>query len=235
MVQGIDALFVGYLAFVVVCIALLLSRYLPTKALLLSLGILAAWLVYGGVLGYAGIVGDASLRPPGPAFLLVPVFLFVALFLARSSAGEQLALSIPLWIILAAQAFRVGVELFLHQLWLAGMAPRMITYAGGNWDIVIGLSAPIIAYLYAQQRMGDRLVLAWNILGLATLANVALRALLTAPGVLNFVKAEIPNTAIGTFPFTYIPGLLAPLALVLHVMAIRALRAKLRFQRLAAT
>lgn len=235
MVQGIDALFVGYVAFVVVCIALLLSRYLATKSLLLSLGVLAAWLVYGGVLGNAGVVGDASMRPPGPAFLLVPVFLFVALFLARSSAGERLALSIPLWIILAAQAFRVGVELFLHQLWLAGMAPRMITYAGGNWDIVIGLSAPVIAYLYAQQRIGDRLVLAWNILGLATLANVALRALLTAPGALNFVKAEIPNTAIGTFPFTYIPGLLAPLALVLHVMAIRALRAKFRLQRLAAT
>ncbi len=232
MVRGIDALFIGYLAFVVVCIALLLSRYLPRNTLLLALGCLGAWLVYGGVLGYAGIVSDASLRPPGPAFLLIPVFLFVALFLARSSAGERLALSIPLWIILAAQAFRVGVELFLHQLWLAGMAPRMITYAGGNWDIVIGLSAPIVAYLYGQQRIGDRMVMAWNILGLATLANVALRALLTAPGALNFVKAEIPNTAIGTFPFTYIPGLLAPLALVLHVMAIRALRARLRLQRL---
>lgn len=235
MVYGIDALFIGYVAFIVACIALLLSRYLPTNAFLLSLGGLGAWLVYGGVMGYAGIIGDASLRPPGPAFLLVPVFLFVVLFLARSSAGERLALSIPLWVILAAQVFRVGVELFLHQLWLVGMAPRMITYAGGNWDIVIGLSAPIVAYLYAQQRIGERIVLAWNILGLATLANVALRALLTAPGALNFVHAEIPNTAIGTFPFTYIPGFLAPLALVLHVMAIRALHAKLRLRRLAAT
>ncbi len=232
MLYGIDAMFIGYIAFIIAGIVLLLSRYLPTKALLLSLGGLGTWLVYGGVLGYAGVIGDASLRPPGPAFLLIPVFLFVALFLARSSAGERLALSIPLWIILTAQVFRVGVELFLHQLWLAGMAPRMITYAGGNWDIVIGLSAPIVAYFYVQQRIGVRTVLAWNILGLATLANVALRALLTAPGALNFVQAEIPNTAIGTFPFTYIPGFLAPLALVLHVMAIRALLAKLRLQRL---
>jgi hypothetical protein len=232
MIYGIDALFIGYVVFVAASIALLLSRYLPTNAFLLSLGGLGAWLVYGGVLGYAGVIGDASLRPPGPAFLLIPVLLFVALFLARSPAGERLALSFPLWIILGAQVFRVGVELFLHQLWLAGMAPRMITYAGGNLDIVIGLSAPVVAYLYTQQRIGERTVLAWNILGLATLANVALRALLTAPGALNFIHTDIPNTAIGTFPFTYIPGFLAPLALMLHVLAIRALRAKL--QQLAA-
>jgi hypothetical protein len=159
----------------------------------------------------------------------------VALFLVRSSAGERFPLSIPLWIILAAQVFRVGVELFLHQLWLAGMAPRMITYAGGNWDILIGLTAPVVAYLYTQRRISERVVLAWNVLGLTTLANVALRALLTAPGALNFVHADIPNTAIGTFPFTYIPGFLAPLALVLHVLAIRALRARIRLQTLAAS
>ncbi len=235
MIYGIDTMFIGYVIFIVACIILLLSRYLSANAFLILLGGLGAWLVYGGVLGYAGVVGDPSLRPPGPAFLLIPVFLFVALFLARSAAGERLALSIPLWIILAAQVFRVGVELFLHQLWLAGMAPRMITYAGGNWDIVIGLSAPVVAYLYARRQIGERILLAWNFLGLATLANVALRALLTAPGALNFVHAEIPNTAIGTFPFTFIPGFLAPLALVLHVMAIRALLAKLRLQRLAPT
>lgn len=67
MVYGIGALFIGYVAFVAACIALLLSRYLPTNAILLSLGGLGAWLVYGGVLGYAGVIGDASLRPPGPA------------------------------------------------------------------------------------------------------------------------------------------------------------------------
>lgn len=223
----INSWFIGYVALTVTFIATLLLRYLPTKVSFLVLAGFGAWLAYAGVLGYLGVIGDASLRPPGPAFLLIPVFLFVALFLARSPAGERLALSVPLWIIIGAQTFRVGVELFLHQLWLAGMAPRMITYEGGNLDIVVGVSAPIVAWLYWRGGIGERTALAWNILGLATLANVAVRAVLTAPGVLNFVHAEIPNTAIGTFPFTYIPGLLAPLALVLHVLAIRALRVKL--------
>jgi hypothetical protein len=233
--MSLEALFIGYVAAVVICIAGLLLRYLPREVALRWLGGLGGWLVYAGILGYSGVVGDASLRPPGPAFLLVPVFLFVALFLVRSPAGERVALGIPLSIIVGAQVFRVGVELILHQLWLAGMAPRLITYAGGNWDILIGLTAPIVALLYSRERIGERLVLAWTVLGLATLANVALRAMLSAPGALNLVHTEIPNTAIGTFPFTYIPGFLAPLALVLHVLAILALRARRRLRRLAAS
>ena len=102
---------------------------------------------------------------------------FVALFLARSPAAKQAALRVPLWILLGAQTFRIGVELFLHRLWLDGMAPRMLTYAGANFDMIVGLSAPIVAWVYWRGRIGERAALAWNIAGLAMLANVALRAL----------------------------------------------------------
>lgn len=230
-----NAWFLGYLALVVAFVATLLLRFLPVGASLLAIAGLGAWLIYAGVLGYLGVVGNPSMRPPGPALLVVPVFLFVALFLARSPAGERLALAFPLAILIGAQTFRVGVELFLHRLWLAGLAPRMLTYEGSNLDIVVGLSAPIVAWLYWRGRVGERAALAWNVLGLITLANVAVRALLTAPGLFNFVHAETPNVAIGAFPFTYIPGFLAPLALTLHVLAIRALRAELRARRPAAS
>ena len=186
------------------------------------------------MLGYRGAIAGGLLGVPGPALLVVPLIAFVALFLARSPEAKQVALSIPLWLLLGAQTFRIGVELFLHRLWLDGMAPRMLTYEGANFDMIVGLSAPIVVWAYWRGRIGERAALAWNIVGLAMLANVALRALLTAPGPLNFLHAEIPNTAIGTFPFTYIPGFFAPLALVLHVLAIRALRARLRPRNLAA-
>jgi hypothetical protein len=67
----------------------------------------------------------------------------------------------------------------------------------------------------------------WNYLGLAALANVVVRSALTAPGPLNMIHAEVPNLAIGVFPFTFIAGFFAPLAVILHVLAIRALRARL--------
>ena len=232
---AISAWFLGYLAFMAAFVMALLMRYLPKTVSLPAVAGLALWLTYAGVLGYLGIVASAPHGLTGPALLVVPVVAFVALFLARSPAAKQVALAVPLSILLGAQTFRVGVELFLHELWLDGMAPRMLTYAGANFDMAVGLSAPIVAWAYWRGRIGERAALAWNIVGLALLANIALRALLTAPGPLNFVHAEIPNIAIGTFPFTYIPGFFAPLALVLHVLAIRALRDRLRPRNLSVT
>jgi hypothetical protein len=55
-------------------------------------------------------------RPPGIAFIVVPVLLFLIFFVVRSPASARGVLAFPLWLILGAQCFRVGVELFLHQL-----------------------------------------------------------------------------------------------------------------------
>jgi len=71
--------------------------------------------------------------------------------------------------------------------------------------------------------------LTWNWLGLLALANVVVRSALTAPGPLHLLHTTLPNRAIGTFPYTYIPGLCVPLAVSLHVLSIRFLRAQLSF------
>lgn len=226
-----SALFALFLGTMVVAVIGISARYLPRRvAASIAVG-LAIWLTYAGTLGYLGMVADPALRPPGPALLLFPVFLFVTLYLARTDVALRTATSIPLEWLMGLQAFRVVVELFLHQLWLNGLAPRMLTYEGANFDIVIGLSAPLIAWLYSRGLVRDRWALAWNVLGLAMLANIAVRALLTAPGPLQLITSDVPNLAIGTFPFTFIPGFMAPLALVLHVLSIRALRARLRRAR----
>jgi hypothetical protein len=224
-------LFLAFLGTMVVVVLGGVSRYMSRRAVATFAVGLAIWLIYAGALGYLGVVANPSLRPPGPAMLLLPVFLFVALYLARTDGALRVASSIPLEWLMGLQVFRVFVELFLHQLWHNGLAPRMLTYEGANFDIVIGLSAPLIAWLYARGSVRDKAALAWNILGLAMLANVAVRALLTAPGPFQLLTSDVPNLAIGTFPFTYIPGFLAPLALVLHVLSIRALRARMRRAR----
>ena len=54
-------------------------------------------------------------------------------------------------------------------------------------------SAPVIAWLSTRGRLGMRLALAWNVLGLLALTNVVLRAVLTAPGPFNLIHAEVPN------------------------------------------
>jgi hypothetical protein len=85
----------------------------------------------------------------------------------------------------------------------------------------VGLSAPIIAWIATRGRLGLRLAMGWNVLGLLSLANVAASSVLTGP--LKVISTEVPNVAMGIFPYTFIPGFLAPLAVTLHVLAIRAI------------
>jgi hypothetical protein len=223
------SLFLGFVALMAVVIVALSFRYLARPAAFTFAAGLSLWLVYVGVMGYRGVIGNTAMRPPGAAFLFVPIVLALALFIVRmrSSAGKEWALAFPLWILLGLQSFRIIVELILHQLWIDGLVPRMLTFEGANVDIYVGATAPVIAWLSVRGRAGMKIALIWNFLGLLVLANVVVRAVLTAPGPLNLIHAEVPNRMIGTFPFMFIPGLFVPLAVVLHVMAIRSISCRM--------
>jgi hypothetical protein len=217
--------FLAYAGLIAALISAVLLRYLPLKRALIGIGVIAIWLTYAGAMGESGIIADPSRMPPGVFLMLTPIIAFIAIVLGRSPAGHTLATSIPLTLLFALQSFRVGVELTLSSLHHAGLTPRLLTLPGGNVEILIGLSAPLIAFAVTRGSIGRRIALVWNIAGLLSLLNVAARAVLTAPGPLNLIHAELPNVALGLFPFTFIPGFMAPLAMMLHVLAFRALRA----------
>lgn len=219
----------GYLAGVSIIITALTARYLRERLRALLIG-LPLWLLYVGLMSYSGLVSNTALRPPGIVYVAFPAVLFVLVVFAFSRAGARMTSAFPLWVVIGMQTFRIGVELLLHRLYLDGLAPRMVTYQGGNMDIWIGLSAPLIAWIATRGHWGERLALGWNVAGLLALANAITLGALTAPG-LNLIHAEVPNVAIGAFPFTYIAGFFAPLAMALHALSIRALRARLRSTR----
>ena len=221
----ITTFFLGFVALMTAVIVALSARYRNGRFASRVLVALCTWFVYVGVLGYLGVIANTSMFPPGIALIFVPVVAFLVLFIvqAGSSAGARVALAFPLWVLIGTQAFRVGIELFIHQLWVEGLVPKMLTFAGANVDIYIGASAPVIAWLSIRGWWWPRLALFWNLLGLLSLGNVVTRAVLTAPGPLNLIHTEVPNRMIGTFPFMFIPGFFVPLAVVLHVLAIRSI------------
>jgi hypothetical protein len=223
--------FLGFVAIMVAFVVATIARYLGGRAAWGVMAGLLLWLTYAGLLGYFGVLKNMTTRPPGIVFLVVPVLLVLSLFLAfvvLSNAGARVALAFPLWILLGAQSFRICVELFLHQLWIDSLVPKMLTFEGANVDIYVGASAALIAWLSTRGRWGLRLSLAWNVLGLLALTNVVTRAVLTAPGPFNLIHAEVPNRLMGTFPFLFIPGLFVPLAVILHLLALRAIVSRLR-------
>lgn len=224
-------LFIGFLALIVIAVLRTSSRYLAPRTSNAILIGLVLWIGYVGGLSYFGVVSNPALRPPGVFLVLTPVILFISFAVVRSRGGGEVARALPIGLIIGLQVFRVGVELFIHQLAADGLAPRLMTYEGGNIDILIGLTALPMAWLATTGRFGLRLALLWNAAGLLSLANVATRSALTAPGPLNLIHTDVPNLAIGLFPYTFIAGVFAPLAVVLHVLAIRAVRAELRATR----
>jgi hypothetical protein len=223
-----STLFLGFVALMTTFVVAAIDRYINRRIALGVLAGLVVWFLYAGLMAHFGILSNSEIRPPGIAFIVGPVLLFLIFFVVRPSAGARGVLAFPLWLILGTQCFRVGVELFLHQLWIEGLIPKMLTFGGANVDIYVGLSAPLIAWLSIRGRWGLKLAGVWNILGLFALLNVVIRAVLTAPGPLNLIHTGVPDRMIGTFPFLLIPGFFVPLAVVLHLLAIRAISSRLR-------
>jgi len=225
------ALFIAFLALMVAIIVTLIAHYLNKQTAVIVLAAICLWFIYATLLGYLGVLKNTAIRPPGIAFLLFPTLVFllvVVVLVVRLPASARLAVVVPLWIILGIQCFRIAVELFLYQLWNVGLVPRMLTFDGANVDIYFGVSAPLIAWLSTRGRFGLQIALAWSALGILSVANVVTRAVLTSPGPLNLIHAEVPNRILSTLPFLFIPGFLVPLAVSLHVLAIRIILIRLR-------
>ena len=220
------ALFLGLVLLVAAGLVFAARRFGSRRAALGLAAGLVAWLLYVGGLAAAGVLGDPARRPPGMLLVALPILALVA-WLSVSDGGARIARAVPPGLLIGAQVFRIGVELLLHRLWQEGLAPRMLTFEGANFDILVGLTAPLAAWAATRGRAGAGAALAWTLGGLALLGNVVLRAVLTAPGGLNLLPVDPPNRLPGLFPYAYLAGFLAPLALVLHVLAIRALRRRL--------
>jgi hypothetical protein len=66
--------------------------------------------------------------------------------------------------------------------------------------------------------------MAWNILGLVDFAIAIGIGILSAPGPLQVIIPDRPNSQLGTFPTVMIPAFAVPSSILLHVLSLRQLR-----------
>jgi uncharacterized membrane protein len=122
---------------------------------------------------------------------------------------------------------RVFVEIILLGLYLEKQVPKQMTFAGDNYDIVAGLTAPIAALLFIRKRRVRRVALiTWNVIGLLLLANVVTLAVLSAPTPFQQLNFSRPNVAVGFFPFALLPAFVVPAVLFCHLASLRLLLMK---------
>jgi hypothetical protein len=159
---------------------------------------------------------------PPPFALLVVAILALGISIAFSPLGGRLA-HLPLWTLVAAQAFRLPLEIAMHALVGRGIMPEQMTYTGRNFDVLTGATAIVVAALVKAGLGGTRLVAVWNAGGLLLLVNIVVVAMLSTPRLAVF-GADRLNVFVFYPPFVWLPAVLVLAALAGHLIVFRALR-----------
>ncbi|MDP1829303.1 MAG: hypothetical protein Q8L48_38920 [Archangium sp.] len=153
------------------------ARWIAAVALL-------AW--FGVVFGLAasGVLGAFERMPPKiPLVALGAVG--VGLLVSRVAAVKEALRVMPSWWPVALQTFRAPLELALYLLFTSGQLPEQMTFAGRNFDVLVGLSAPVMAFLIATKRAPAWSQWLWQLGAVALLINVVGIAITSAPGPLH--------------------------------------------------
>lgn len=185
--------------------------------------LLLAWMALFAVLAERGVLARFEQRPP-PLALAMLSFLVSGLVLGFSRVGERFARGLPLAWLVGAQAFRLPLELVMHQAAREGTMPVEMSFSGYNFDIVTGASAIVVAWLAHTGRAPRWLLWGWNVLGSVLLAVILVVAVLASPLVRAFGDApEHVNSWIAHFPFIWLGSVLVAGAVFGHVVIFRAL------------
>jgi len=185
---------------------------------------LVGWLALTIAVAETGFFEDFYSMPPHMLLAIGPPLLGL-LALAFSRRTETLLAALPRAWPVGAQAFRIAVEIVLWRLAVAGVAPEIMTFTGRNVDILVGLTAPVVAYAcFVRRAWPERVAVWWNVAGIVILLNVVVHAQLSAPTPFRVFETDPPTTFIGTVPFIWLPAFLVPLAWALHGVSLRQLR-----------
>ncbi len=200
------------------------SNYSPkTAAIILLLQFI--WLIVQGSLALSEVYNSGlDVSPPRLlVFGILPPML-VIIYLLLSKQGGVWINSLPLERLVWLSIVRIPVEIGLFRLYIHGAVPRLMTFEGGNLDIISGLTVPVIAYYgFSKGVFGKKVILGWNILCLGLLANIVIRAILSAPLPFQELAFDQPNIAILHFPFIWLPVYIVPVVLFGMLASIRKL------------
>jgi len=154
--------------------ALVLPRSSRSQVVLVTY-IILAWMVLALLAGLTGLF-VVPLHQPPLAFALAavgPVVLWIVAYAVFPNlrAFTRALVDNP-WGITAMQAYRVVAGLaFLVAYW-RGQLPADFALPAGWGDILVGVTAPLVALTFASQRPFGRIVFVlWNLLGILDLVN----------------------------------------------------------------
>ncbi len=179
--------------------------------------------VLQGAIAFSGFYLNENSLPPRFALAVLPAFLLIG-FAFFSESGKQMIAQIDLQALTYLHAIRVPVEIVLLWLFFEKLVPVEMTFEGRNFDILSGITAPIVAYwVFKNYSNRKHILLIWNVLCLLLLINIVTTAILCAPTPLQQLAFEQPNIAIFSVPYVWLPSVVVPIVLFAHLVVIQVL------------
>jgi hypothetical protein len=220
---GITTLIVAGILFIAIKNAR--TNTTKNKATVILFGMLI-WLTLQALVAGNGFYKDVHTAPQKMLLIgLPPLATIFILFL--TSSGRKFIDSLPQQTLTWLHTSRIAVEIVLYFLFVHGAIPQLMTFEGRNFDIIAGITAPLIAWFgYKKQPLNKKIILAWNIICLLLVLNITVNAVLSLPTPIQRFAFEQPNIAVLHFPFNWLPAFVVPVVIFCHLAVIRQLTRK---------
>ena len=184
----------------------------------------SVWIAIQGYLGFSGFYLDTISMPPRFLVMLPPVFITI-LILFNTKNGSKFIDSFDLKTLTLLHTVRIPIEICLLWLFIADAIPQLMTFEGRNFDIIAGITAPIVFFLYfVRNQISKKVLLAWNIIMFLLLINIIVNALLSAPLPFQQFAFDQPNVGILYLPYVWLPSFIVPTVFFSHLVAFRKLK-----------
>jgi hypothetical protein len=208
--------------FLVTVVATVLMFYYATGKSKKLLTGLILWSVLQSFLAITGFYQITDTLPPRFILVLLPATIMIVVGLLPKYRNKLLknrnrTLSTLL------HTVRVPVEIVLFYLFLYKMIPELMTFQGRNFDIVAGITAPIVAILILTKRASNNMLIAWNAVALCLVLFILFNGILSSELPFQQFGFEQPNRAINYFPFILLPAVVVPIVIYTHLTDLIAL------------
>lgn len=161
---------------------------------------------------------------PSRFLLLIAPSIVLIIILFATQKGRKFIDNLDLKQLTLLHTIRIPVEIVLYFLFISKAVPQIMTFEGRNFDILAGITAPVIFYFgFIKNKISNSILLIWNFISLALLINIIIIAILSAKTPFQQFALNQPNIAIGHFPFNWLPSIIVPIVLLSHLATIRQL------------
>ena len=200
------------------------NRHIAAKAGVLMIPLVCWLTVQASLASYGVYYNNLAATPPKiMLYGILPIGFFIMLLFVFKK-GRKFIDSLPMRTLTFLHIIRIPIEISLFLLFTYGAVPKLMTFEGLNFDVLSGLTAPLVAYFgFHKERINHKILLTWNLLCLALLINVVVIGVFSAPTPMQQFAFDQPNTALLNFPYCWLPTFIVPTVVFSHMVTLRKL------------